>query len=73
MRCDAIAPGYFPSKMTDAIDDHGAQKVMDDAPENAFGDRRRSRGYCHMRNIKGERLRLLWCLSGATAGVATTA
>jgi len=34
---NAIAPGYFPSKMTDAIDDHGAQEVIDDAPMKRMG------------------------------------
>ena len=34
---NAIAPGYFPSKMTDAIDEHGAKEVVDDAPMKRMG------------------------------------
>ena len=34
---NAIAPGYFPSKMTDAIDDNGTQEVIDDAPMKRMG------------------------------------
>jgi NAD(P)-dependent dehydrogenase (short-subunit alcohol dehydrogenase family) len=34
---NAIAPGYFPSKMTNAIDDHGTQEVIDDAPMKRMG------------------------------------
>src|ERR1700745_182579 len=29
---NAIAPGYFPSKMTSAIDEHGSRQVVEDAP-----------------------------------------
>jgi NAD(P)-dependent dehydrogenase (short-subunit alcohol dehydrogenase family) len=35
---NAIAPGYFPSKMTAAIDDEGSQKVIDDAPMKRMGN-----------------------------------
>ena len=34
---NAIAPGYFPSKMTDAIDEHGAKEVIDNAPMKRMG------------------------------------
>ena len=34
---NAIAPGYFPSKMTDAIDEHGAKEVVDNAPMKRMG------------------------------------
>lgn len=34
---NAIAPGYFPSKMADAIDEHGAKEVVDDAPMKRMG------------------------------------
>ena len=34
---NAIAPGYFPSKMTDAIDEHGARQVVEDAPMKRMG------------------------------------
>ena len=35
---NAIAPGYFPSKMTDAIDEHGAKEVVDDEPMKRMGN-----------------------------------
>jgi NAD(P)-dependent dehydrogenase (short-subunit alcohol dehydrogenase family) len=34
---NAIAPGYFPSKMTDAIDEHGARKTIEDSPMKRMG------------------------------------
>src|SRR5215472_2339640 len=34
---NAIAPGYFPSKMTDAIDEHGSRQVIEDAPMKRMG------------------------------------
>jgi NAD(P)-dependent dehydrogenase (short-subunit alcohol dehydrogenase family) len=34
---NAIAPGYFPSKMTDGIDEHGTQAVIDNAPMKRMG------------------------------------
>jgi len=34
---NAIAPGYFPSKMTDSIDEHGAKEVVDNAPMKRMG------------------------------------
>ena len=34
---NAIAPGYFPSKMTSAIDEHGAREVIDNTPMKRMG------------------------------------
>src|SRR6185295_6916073 len=53
---NAIAPGYFPSKMTDAIDEHGAQEVVDGAPMKRMGQAGRSRGHCHLPRLEGERI-----------------
>src|SRR6266481_724457 len=35
---NAIAPGYFPSKMTAAIDEEGSQYVIDNAPMKRMGN-----------------------------------
>jgi NAD(P)-dependent dehydrogenase (short-subunit alcohol dehydrogenase family) len=35
---NAIAPGYFPSKMTDAIDEQGSSAVVEDAPMKRMGN-----------------------------------
>jgi NAD(P)-dependent dehydrogenase (short-subunit alcohol dehydrogenase family) len=34
---NAIAPGYFPSKMTSSIDEHGSRQVVEDAPMKRMG------------------------------------
>jgi NAD(P)-dependent dehydrogenase (short-subunit alcohol dehydrogenase family) len=34
---NAIAPGYFPSKMTSAIDEHGSRQVIENAPMKRMG------------------------------------
>jgi NAD(P)-dependent dehydrogenase (short-subunit alcohol dehydrogenase family) len=34
---NAIAPGYFPSKMTDAIDEENARKTIEDSPMKRMG------------------------------------
>jgi NAD(P)-dependent dehydrogenase (short-subunit alcohol dehydrogenase family) len=35
---NAIAPGYFPSKMTAAIDEEGSQFAIDNAPMKRMGN-----------------------------------
>jgi NAD(P)-dependent dehydrogenase (short-subunit alcohol dehydrogenase family) len=35
---NAIAPGYFPSKMTSAIDEQGSRAVVEDAPMKRMGN-----------------------------------
>ena len=55
---NAIAPGYFPSKMTDAIDEHGAKEVVDDAPMKRMGDADDLARDRHLPRLEGQRLRL---------------
>ena len=35
---NAIAPGYFPSKMTSAVDEEGSRQVIEDTPMKRMGN-----------------------------------